>query len=304
MGLDANAIRFILDAKANGAAFDCVATIGRQTLQIDEQTLGATLGAYGFDQSGHEAHRILSEADGFCEPLLSLLGASEICSIDMSSYQNAVVLHDMNDPLPESLRDKFSLVIDGGSLEHVFNFPRAIANCMEMLRVGGRFIASSPTNNFMGHGFYQFSPELYFRVFNAANGFVTERMVIYQDCWPGTWHDVSDPEQVRQRVTLINRYPALLLVQARKRAGQQLFTATPQQSDYVTKWEGTPGPASAKPPEEPRRTSMFSSISAFCWAFFGKLAPAGLKKRYRRMTQGPSPYDPRFYRPVGHPREL
>ena len=92
-------------------------------------------------------------------------------SIDASAYENATMVHDMNLPVGDELKQKFSVVIDGGTLEHVFNFPTAIRNCMEMLKVGGHFFAHTMANNFMGHGFYQFSPELFYRVFSPENGF-------------------------------------------------------------------------------------------------------------------------------------
>ena len=60
------------------------------------------------------------------------------------------------------------MVIDGGLLEHVFDFPTAIRNCMRMVRQGGHLILNLPVNNFPGHGFYRFSPELVFRVPGAA----------------------------------------------------------------------------------------------------------------------------------------
>jgi hypothetical protein len=66
----------------------------------------------------------------FCEPyLIALLGADEIISIDASGYENATIIHDMNEPA-EDLAEQFDLVIDGGSLEHIFNFPVAILNVM------------------------------------------------------------------------------------------------------------------------------------------------------------------------------
>ena len=77
----------------------------------------------------------------------------------------------MNLPIGDDLKRKFSVVIDGGTLEHVFNFPVAIKNCMQMLDVGGHFFVHTMANNFMGHGFYQFSPELFYRVFSPENGF-------------------------------------------------------------------------------------------------------------------------------------
>ena len=65
----------------------------------------------------------------------------------------------MNTPIYGSLKNRFSALLDAGTIEHVFNFPQAIRNCMEMVKVGGHFIQVTVANNFIGHGFYQFSPE-------------------------------------------------------------------------------------------------------------------------------------------------
>jgi 2-polyprenyl-3-methyl-5-hydroxy-6-metoxy-1,4-benzoquinol methylase len=65
----------------------------------------------------------------------------------------------MNLPISETLRQRYSVVYDGGKLEHVFNQPQALKNCMEMVRVGGYFLQTNTANKFMGHGFWQFSPE-------------------------------------------------------------------------------------------------------------------------------------------------
>jgi hypothetical protein len=75
----------------------------------------------------------------------------------------------------------FSVVYDGGTIEHVFNAVQAFKNGMEMVRVGGHFIQVNPANNFMGHGFWQFSPELIYRVFSAENGF-NIRGVFLHEC--------------------------------------------------------------------------------------------------------------------------
>jgi len=42
------------------------------------------------------------------------------------------------------------VVIDSGSLEHIYNFPVAIANCMKMVKVGGSFFIFNMANNHMG----------------------------------------------------------------------------------------------------------------------------------------------------------
>ena len=116
---------------------------------------------------------------------------------------------------------------------------------MQMVRVGGHFLSLTQCNNACGHGFYQLSPELFFRVFSPENGFVLER--IYAFLWhKPQWYEVVDPTVIHRRVTLINDRVTGLLIQARKRTEVEIFSTAPQQSDYVARWEtGTAGRATA-----------------------------------------------------------
>jgi hypothetical protein len=143
----------------------------------------------------------------------------------------------MNDPLPPQHAEQFDLVFDGGTLEHIFNVPCALRNCMELVRPGGHLILHTPTNNWSGHGFYQFSPELFFRAFSADNGYRVERMVAYEVYPNSPFYAVSDPKQVRSRVELARgQHRVLLLVLARRLHIADIFKQPPQQSDYVEEW--------------------------------------------------------------------
>jgi SAM-dependent methyltransferase len=164
-------------------------------------------------------------------------------SIDHSGYEGASVAHDMNLPIPEALYNRFDAVIDGGTLEHIFNVPVALANSMKMLRPGGRFYALTPANNHCGHGFYQFSPEFFFRVFAGANGFELEHLFAIEHPYPGIEltsrrkvYAVSDPATVGGRVGLVTRRPVYLFVQALRRTQVEPFAEFPQQSDYASAW--------------------------------------------------------------------
>lgn len=88
----------------------------------------------------------------------------------------------------------------------------------------------------MGHGFYQFSPELYFRVFSPDNGFITEQMFIFEDTPDAQWVKLADPDVLGKRVEMVNSKPAYLLVQARKMSEVDIFSSVPQQSDYSATW--------------------------------------------------------------------
>ncbi|MBX3291372.1 MAG: hypothetical protein KF881_00610 [Acidobacteria bacterium] len=233
MALDVNGVRFLLLAEKLGVSFGRTAMIGRQELSVDAGGLASELRRFGRVDADPEA--IIETGGGYAESFLELLGAQSSVSFDASDYEGASHVHDMNTVIGEEHRRRYSAVIDGGTLEHVFDFPTAIKNCMSMVEVGGHYLAITPTNNYSGHGFYQFSPELYFRVFSPANGFEVVRMMAFEETSDPKWYDVADPDAVRSRVTIINSVPTLLLLIAKKTSEADVFR-TPQQSDYLAAW--------------------------------------------------------------------
>lgn len=242
MGLMYNSVRFLLEAGRGSECFTDTVTLGRQwLLHTDAPSLASLLSEYGYPTSEQQAEAIIRDGNGFCEPLFRALGARRVDSIDYSSFEAATITHDMNQPIPDHLKSTYTAVVDGGCLEHVFNFPVAIRNCMEMLAVGGKFLSITVGNNWMGHGFYQFSPELFFRIFEPANGFEMERLIVVDIMGGGHWYEVSDPSRVRRRVCAQTHGPIDLLIQARKIAEVPVFATVPQQSDYATAWEKSSG---------------------------------------------------------------
>jgi SAM-dependent methyltransferase len=225
----------------------------------------------------------MTEENGFAEPLLRLLGAEQICSIDASSYEHASVVHDLNQPIPDALKDAFSVVIDAGTLEHVFNFPTAIRNCMEMVRVGGHLLLMTPANNFMGHGFYQFSPELFFRVCSGENGFEIMKAILCEVDAEAPWYEVVDPARAQRRVELVNCRPAYLLVLARRVRRVPILAVTPQQSDYTALWQAPGGKADTGPAAAPAFAArVLRALGRRLAAAYRRVEPSGLAARRLR----------------------
>lgn len=236
MGLNVNGTKLLLWLRSENVDYGSVITLGRQRLNVSKKSLQKNLKRFKYSASATD---LKAKNKGYCEPFLQLLGATKVDSIDVSDYEKATFIHDMNQPLPIELKGKYHTVIDSGSLEHVFNFPVAIKNCMQMIEVGGQFIGLTPANNFFGHGFYQFSPELYFRVFSKSNGFNIKKMIFFIDDVKTSFYEVSDPLEVRDRVILNNTHPSYLFVWAEKISDEIIFAETPQQSDYEhLAWKG------------------------------------------------------------------
>jgi hypothetical protein len=235
MGLDTAAVMFLCGAKQFGVDFSTTITLGRQWFFPEVNTLGRVLSVLGVPDDP----ATFLERNEYSEPFFSRLGARDVSSMDISDYEGATHIHDMNLPLPADLRGRFSVVHDSGTLEHVFNIVQALRNCMEMVAVGGCFTQVSNANNYMGHGFWQISPELIYRAFSPANGFRVETVLLHEVVPGGAWYFALDPDQVRRRVELCNARPTYILTIARKLAEAEVFATTPQQSDYVGVWTDT-----------------------------------------------------------------
>jgi hypothetical protein len=242
MGIDAQALRFLLLSKQKGVSFESSLTIGRQGFySLKPRDLHDALVQQGLSLTLEDSARLLQVRGGYVESLLAVLGAKRIESLDCSAYEQATIIFDLNNPIPEHLHNAFSCVLDSGTVEHVFNFPQAIKNCMDMVSIGGDFVAVTTANNFLGHGFYQFSPELYFRVFSEENGFVVEEMIVCGSDPGSPWYRVADPKEFGCRVELVNSQPTYLMVRARKLRRANIFSIFPQQSDYAALWSARSG---------------------------------------------------------------
>jgi hypothetical protein len=253
VGLGIATSEFLVDAVRRGARLDRTATIGKQAVFVGPARLIRLLKRHGRWPAGASTRAFFEsfrEEPWVLDPLLRALGANCVDSIDASEYEGATIIHDLNQPIGDELRERFTFVLDGGSLEHIFNVPVALRSYMEMAEVGGHLMIHTMANNYLGHGFYQFSPELFFRTLVPANGYEIERVVLVENdiAWrrvlgvtvpfemARAWHEVRDPAVTGGRVLLQNKRPVVIQVLARRTHRAPIFEATPQQSDYVALW--------------------------------------------------------------------
>lgn len=235
MGIGSTGLQFALLGRRRGVRFDRTLTLGRQHHFLDAWWVKMVFDRFEVEITEADAQRTVEQP--YCEPLLHALGALAVESMDASDYEGASIIHDLNVPVPERLKQNFTCVIEYGTLEHVFNFPVALKNAIDMIEIGGHLLTITPANNFMGHGFYQFSPELYFN-FLSGNGFVDVEAYLLPYRWMPQLFRVANPRTVRGRVELVNAEPMQLGIIARK-ASHIHELVTPIQSDYQDSfWKG------------------------------------------------------------------
>lgn len=166
---------FFREVLNNDVSGKTVLTLGKLRIQMTPYQCFAFAYRMGIKPcvSGREADKgdiaCLPEEIGQNE-FFRLLGFKAAYSLDVSDYEGAdYILNLGEDHCPKELKNRFDYIVDGGTLEHVYNVPHALENILIMLKVGGKVFHYVPANNNINHGFYQFSPEL-FDSFYTANG--------------------------------------------------------------------------------------------------------------------------------------
>jgi len=132
------------------------------------------------------------------------LGFSEVIALDYSDFEGADIILDLNAPdVPENCKSQFDVVIDHGTLEHVFHLPNALHAIYQFLKVGGRAIISSPSSGFLDHGFYMLQPTLFLDYYTANKWEVASILVaqfsynqetepcFFTDYYPGLFDSVG-----------------------------------------------------------------------------------------------------------------
>lgn len=263
MGITSNCATFLKAVGKMGVDFSTTVMLGRQQLYIEPETLSKLF-------TPAESKKVASSK--YAELFFEALGAKRVDSLDYSDYEQAQLIYDLNTPIPANLKNSYTVVFDGGTLEHVFNFPVAIKNCMDLLQVGGYFITITPCNNQCGHGFYQFSPELFYSVFSHDHGFKVTVMYLAISVSNNEreWYEVADPKIVKSRVVFRNSIPTYLMVVAQKKFDFK-GELKAYQSDYQEIWSGT---------------NEAHAPAGKLIRFYKAIIPAFIRARIYRLRQG------------------
>lgn len=99
------------------------------------------------------------------------LGIPDCDCMDISPYEQANIVHDLNYPVPEHLHENYDLIIDNGTFDHLFDVKTCFQNVFHMLKPDGRIIQWNAASNFVGYALLSFSPELFYDYY-VANNFV------------------------------------------------------------------------------------------------------------------------------------
>lgn len=106
--------------------------------------------------------------------VLKLIGNVQcVDSMDYSDYEGANIIFDLNSPVETNKYvGHYDLVIDGGTLEHVYNVSNAINNMNIMVAEKGLIYHMLPCSGWVNHGFYSFSPTFFDDTYSNISDFI------------------------------------------------------------------------------------------------------------------------------------
>jgi hypothetical protein len=222
MAIDIQGLKLLLIARSHKPLGN-VLTLGRQGIAMPKNVIDHIFEHDRFDEN-----------EKYCEHLLiDILGATSVKSMDVSSYEGASYIHDMNRPIYEHY-DEFDTVFDMGTLEHVYNVPEALKNVSKMCKVGGQILHMLPANNWCGHGFWQMSPELFFTLYSNKNGYAETELFI-GSTRDANWTYKIDPPAKGERHDIKWNDPIYCMVRTVKTTTNWSHDNI-QQSDYEHEW--------------------------------------------------------------------
>jgi SAM-dependent methyltransferase len=231
VGLARGALALLLEEALQRPFSGTVATLGKQTILVGSRELEKLFAQYGVAMAREPGSK--REIDD--QDVMLALGFSEARSLDYSDYEGATDVVDLNTAdLPAIHKGRYDVVLDSGTIEHVFHVPNVLKNIFDMLKPGGRVIFLAPSSNHMDHGFYMFSPTFFYDYY-AANGFVVEKACVVRynvdlsqlwyvyDYVPGAWLDLS--------LGGLDNHPYAIFFVATKAPGAR-WDVIPQQGYY------------------------------------------------------------------------
>lgn len=237
MGVDYSAAKKLIRHAVTHGMGSRVLMLGRHRMQVKERlkpALDKLLNEVNLDFTFQD----MEQEDGYTETFFKSLGAETVDSLDISDFEGAGLIHDLNAPIPDDLSERYDLIYDGGTTEHIFDVATCMDNLNSLLAPNGVLAACAPGNNWFAHGFYQFGPELVYGYWKHGCGFDVLDCVMLPEMPRDKELPIPDPTSKGTRPRMRGKMPnqrVYLYYEVRKGPDAHRWERA-LQTDYVRKW--------------------------------------------------------------------
>jgi hypothetical protein len=195
MGLGANIVESVVREHSYKSIRGDVLLIGRQTVYLSREQYIEMMRRHGITPSDSQLARVAIDdrtIDRRPNPYVTetitdrsifhVLGVDNVRALDHSDYEGAEIIHDLNKPLPEKLHSIADFIVDGSTIDNVFNPALALVNLNKLLRPGGRVLLVNMLSNHFEP--YTIPNANWYLDYFAMNGFSDCKVYILVFCEP------------------------------------------------------------------------------------------------------------------------
>lgn len=210
MGIHRQMARLIIEEAKYRPFHGSVLLIGRQTVHLSLPEFHDLLASHEMTAKvGTEFMTDRSTRGGVNKDRITdtsffkALGADEVLALDISDYEGADILHNLNVPIPAELADRFDLIFNGSVLDNAFDPANGLKNISRMIAKSGRVIHFEHASNAINGAYLQFGPNWFFDYY-LLNGYADCKtyLALFDDI-NGPWdyfaclhHERSEPSQL------------------------------------------------------------------------------------------------------------
>lgn len=222
-----------------------VLVIGRQTIQLTPGEAIDRIRSAGVAPATERVEDLLTDdateqgkGVGYIrdDEFFRLLGVEEFFCLDHSDYEGATLIHDLNKPLPSKYERIADFIVDGSTLDNIFDPAAGIVNINKLLKPDGRLLSINTGTN-TNVPYLVFTPMWFFDYF-CYNGF-RDAKVYHISLFPGDKINVVTPslEFLNRSVQGVHNpqglsgYESAIVVLAEK-AANSTWDISPSQHHY------------------------------------------------------------------------
>ena len=171
MGINLQALKLLLAENEHKKIHGNVLLIGKSTVNIRREVINKTFRKFARTPPALAIQNLdtkHSSTDYSCddEELYQAISTEikKVDILDVSAYEGANILHDMNYPIPNKLKGRYDFIYDSSVLDNIFSPSQFIANLHSLLSPAGRAALINVASFFPGamtsvhpewmHGFF------------------------------------------------------------------------------------------------------------------------------------------------------
>jgi hypothetical protein len=247
MAISQGMMKLLLRESARSPFSGSVLQLGRQACTFSMQEVQAWAPHYGATLV--EANGVLSKKPTLPQSLIDdrrfllSLGFREVMSCDVTDHEGADIILDLNKQVPRELCERFDVVMNIGTSEHVFHVPQVLANLHQMVAPAGRIIHWVPASNQVDHGLYSFSPTLFYDYYQANHYAIEGAYLVEGLEWGGVLSAyIYNPGPMNHCVDCFEPFSKVALFFIVRKTAESTSHTIPMQGSYVTEWSTQSGP--------------------------------------------------------------